>query len=210
MESKTVDWKDVANNYYQKAVALAVLILLFAFLVAPEFEVKPYEVISERIISVIPIPNITDPVKPPDNLVKPDIKVDFDDDFNEDDPDVIFVETLNPTTFDPYDIVTDNSGNSNRTFQSFEDPPVVIKQILPVYTSMAKNIGLEGIVGLEVEVFADGTVGAVEILRSLQSGPGGLDNEAIKAVKQWEYQPARSNGHSVTVWTYVEIEFKLE
>lgn len=210
MISKATDWKDVVNRYHEKAVTLSILILLFTFLVVPKFEVKPYEIISTEIIGIDLPPEIKDVVPPPNTLVKPDIKLVFDDAYNEDDPDVMIATTLEPTTLDPYDIDAYNIvGNTNKLVV-FEDPPVPIKQIFPVYSSMAINVELEGIVGLEVEVFADGTVGAVEVLRSLQSGPGGLDQEAVKAVKQWEFQPARSNGNPIAVWTYVEIEFRLE
>jgi protein TonB len=210
MISKTNDWKDVANRYHEKAVALAILILLFMFLAAPKFEVKPFEIISREIIGIDLPPEIRDVVPPPNTLIKPDIKLVFDDAFNEDDPDVMIATTLEPTTLDPYDVNTNNIIGKTNKLVVFEDPPIPIKQISPVYSSMAKNVELEGIVGLEVEVFADGTVGAVEVLKSLQSGPGGLDNEAVKALKQWEFQPARSNGNPIAVWTYVEIEFSLE
>lgn len=210
MNPKVSDWKDVANHYYEKAVTLALLILLFTFLAFPKFEVKPYEIITEEIIGIELTPDIKDPVPPPNTLIKPDITLVYEEDFNEEDPDVIILPTLEPTILDPYNTNPGNFLGNTEKFVYFEDPPVPIKQISPVYSSMARNVGLEGIVGLEVEVFADGSVGAVEVLRSLQSGPGGLDNEAINAVKQWEFQPAKSNGHPIAVWTYLEIEFRLD
>ena len=210
MISRIYDWKEVANRYYEKAVTLSILILLFAFLVSPQINVKPYERVIEPEFQVEHIPDLKDPIPPPSNVIKPDIKLVFDESFNEDDPDVIKVPTLDPTTLDPYDIITRNEEGSTNIFQTYEDDPVLIKEITPKYTDLAKNASIEGIVELQVEVFADGSVGAVKVLRSLLSGPGGLDDEAVKAVKQWEFQPAKSNGNPVAVWVVYSIEFKLD
>ncbi len=69
---------------------------------------------------------------------------------------------------------------------------------------------IQGEVILEVEVFADGTVGAIEVRKSLMSGPGGLDEAAIKSVKQWIFQPAKSSGRAVAVWVTFPVTFTLE
>jgi TonB family protein len=210
MISNVLDWKEVAGKYYEKAVTLSILILLFAFLVSPQIEVKPFERTGNTFIGLDLPQDIEDPVPPPETIVKPDIKLIFEDGFSEDDPDVILMDTLEPTTLDPFVIITGNIEGSTKIYQVYEDPPVLIKQITPQYTDLARNIGMEGVVELEVEVFSDGTVGAVNVLHSLLSGPGGLDNEAINAVKQWEYQPARSSGRPVAVWITFPVEFRLE
>ena len=48
MKKHIIDWEDVASSYYEKALSLAILLVLFAFLVSPKFEVKPFK----RIIKV--------------------------------------------------------------------------------------------------------------------------------------------------------------
>ena len=50
---------------------------------------------------------------------------------------------------------------------------------------------------LKVEVLTDGTVGVVEVLKSLMLGPGGLDEAAIKCVKQWRFSITKENGKPV-------------
>jgi len=46
MQKKSVnaqyDWKDVASSFYEKSLSLALLLLLFTFMVFPKIEVKPY------------------------------------------------------------------------------------------------------------------------------------------------------------------------
>ncbi|MCK4694160.1 MAG: energy transducer TonB, partial [Candidatus Cloacimonetes bacterium] len=94
-------------------------------------------------------------------------------------------------------------------FQIYEDEPVPIKQVKPEYPQFARNAGIEGEVWLEVEVFTDGSVGAIEVRKSLMSGPGGLDEAAIKAVKQWEFSPAKSGGKPVACWVTFPVRFSL-
>jgi TonB family protein len=54
----------------------------------------------------------------------------------------------------------------------------------------------------------DGTVGRVEVTKSLDS-VFGLDQEAIKAVKQWRWAPGVRQGLPVPVLVSVELTFNL-
>jgi TonB family protein len=66
----------------------------------------------------------------------------------------------------------------------------------------------QGVVALEVEVRADGTVGNAWVVRSLDPTHG-LDEEAIKAAKQWRFAPAMKNGQPVTVIIPLDLTFTL-
>jgi protein TonB len=87
--------------------------------------------------------------------------------------------------------------------------PVVIKQVKAVYTQEAMDAHIEGTVGLEVVVRADGAVGDVKVARSLDSTYG-LDQEAVKAMKQWQFKPGTKDGKAVAVQVDVEINFTLK
>ena len=67
---------------------------------------------------------------------------------------------------------------------------------------------LQGTVVLEAVVLADGTVGDVRIVRSLDS-TFGLDVNAIKAVRQWRFVPGSQYGKPVAVVVSVELTFTL-
>jgi len=54
----------------------------------------------------------------------------------------------------------------------------------------------------------DGSVGDVQILRSLD-GVFGLDQEAIKAAKQWRFAPGTRLGEPVPVLVTIELTFTL-
>ena len=66
--------------------------------------------------------------------------------------------------------------------------PQVVKQVKAEYTSEAMRQMIEGTVGLDVVVKADGTVGDVKVTQSLDAVYG-LDEQAIKAMKRWEFKP---------------------
>ena len=60
---------------------------------------------------------------------------------------------------------------------------------------------------LEVVVLADGLVGDMKVVRSLD--PGGLDQQAIVAVRQWQFRPGRHAGLPVDVLVQIIIDFTL-
>ncbi|MFA5498135.1 MAG: energy transducer TonB [Candidatus Cloacimonadia bacterium] len=210
---KHIDWKDVANGYYEKAWSLSILVALFVFLVSPKVEIKP--LVSEiKITEAIEIPpEIRERIEPPTELAKPIVEIIIDSDFSEgDDDEMEIISTIETTTLDPYEVIAappQTMGTTDR-FTIYDEAPQAIKRVQPNYPQFAKRSGIQGQVLLEVEVFTDGTVGAVNVLKSLMAGPGGLDEEAIKAVRQWEFIPAKSQGHPVAVWVRFPIDFYLE
>ena len=212
MAHKITDWKDVAGSYYDKATSLAILVLLFSFIVSPKMEVKSYhrEIKVTKAIEIPP--EIKEKIKPPEQQVKPQIQIMVEeDDISGDDEDIEIVETIASTSLDPYEEKEPPSqfGQTSK-FVVWEDPPIAIKQVSPVYPDFAKKSGIEGTVILEVEVFETGKVGAIDVLKSLMPGPGGLDEAAIKAVKQWEFQPAKSSGKPIACWVKLPIGFTLD
>jgi periplasmic protein TonB len=86
--------------------------------------------------------------------------------------------------------------------------PVLIKEVKPNYTGDAMRAKLQGVVEMEAVVQPDGSVGRVHITRSLD-GTFGLDQEAIKAVKQWRFRPGTLKGQPVPVLVNVELTFTL-
>jgi protein TonB len=80
---------------------------------------------------------------------------------------------------------------------------------LPPYPIVARRLGMEGRVELEVQVAADGRATAVRILRS--SGFGPLDAAAVTTVRdRWRFIPARQGGTPVESRVTVPIVFRLD
>lgn len=86
--------------------------------------------------------------------------------------------------------------------------PVVLREIKPQYTADAMRAKVQGTVLLECVVLPDGTVGPVEVVRSLDSSFG-LDQEAVKAAKQWRFRPGTRFGEPVPVLVTIELTFTL-
>lgn len=86
--------------------------------------------------------------------------------------------------------------------------PRPINQVKPQYTADAMRAKVQGTVLLECVVLPDGSVGKVEVVRSLDS-TFGLDLEAIKAAKQWRFAPGTRFGEPVAVLVTIELTFTL-
>jgi TonB family protein len=86
--------------------------------------------------------------------------------------------------------------------------PVVIREVKPQYTAEAMRAKVQGTVLLECVVLPDGSVGPVEVVRSLDHSFG-LDEEAVKAAKQWRFRPGTRLGEPVAVLVTIELTFTL-
>ena len=88
------------------------------------------------------------------------------------------------------------------------ETPQVISQKKPSYTSEAMRAKVQGVVLLECVVDTDGTVGSCGVQRSLDQAFG-LDQEAIKAARQWRFRPGTRRGEPVKVLVTIEMSFTL-
>ena len=86
--------------------------------------------------------------------------------------------------------------------------PRLIREVKPNYTSDAMRAKVSGTVLLECVVNTNGEVTEVRILRSLDP-TFGLDQEAIKAAKQWRFSPGIRLGAPVPVLISIELSFTL-
>jgi TonB family protein len=86
--------------------------------------------------------------------------------------------------------------------------PEVVREVKPAYTAEAMRAKVQGVVWLECIVMPDGTVSDVRITKSLDS-VFGLDQEAIKAARQWRFRPGMRQGQPVPVIITIELTFTL-
>lgn len=78
----------------------------------------------------------------------------------------------------------------------------------PSYPMVARRMGWQGRVVLNVEVLSSGLPGQVRLQQS--SGHDVLDNAALQAVRGWRFVAARQGGQVVTKWFLVPIPFILK
>ena len=87
-------------------------------------------------------------------------------------------------------------------------PPELIHRTSPQYTAEAMRAKIQGVSLLSGIVGVDGTLQDIRISRSLD-GTFGLDQEAIKCVRQWRFRPGTKQGRAVPVYVTIEVAFNL-
>ena len=87
--------------------------------------------------------------------------------------------------------------------------PRLLREVKPLYTSEALDEKITGTVYLELVVLPDGTVGDVRITRSLDP-VFGLDEQAIKAARQWLFEPGTRFGEPVAILVHLALDFNLK
>lgn len=85
-------------------------------------------------------------------------------------------------------------------------PPSVLYKVEPHYSDQASKAGLEGTVVLYMEVGPSGQASNIRVVRGLGLG---LDEKAMEAVSQWQFQPGMKDGQPVTVTVTIEVNFRL-
>jgi protein TonB len=87
-------------------------------------------------------------------------------------------------------------------------PPIELHRGLPPYTAEAMRARVQGPVLVECVVQTDGTCSDIRVLRSLDPAFG-LDQEAIKAARQWRFRPGTRMGTPVPVLVTIEVTFTI-
>ena len=76
----------------------------------------------------------------------------------------------------------------------------------PEYTDRARRKKINGTVVLSLVVATDGLVRDAKVTTSLDKD---LDNQALKAVRTWKFEPATKDGTPVAVRISVETSFHI-
>ncbi len=104
-------------------------------------------------------------------------------------------------------------GTSSRTFGAVEyanpaglTQPTLVREVKPDYSREAMRARVEGLVNIEAIVSERGCVESAQVLTSLPH----LDVQALWAVTQWIFEPARYHGQPVPMRVYIELTFKLK
>ncbi len=84
--------------------------------------------------------------------------------------------------------------------------PKKIKDVRPVYPPIARQAGVAGVVIIETKIGADGFIEDARVLKSIPL----LDEAALDAVKQWQFEPTLVNGQPTAVFMTVTISFSAQ
>lgn len=194
-------------------VALVVLAHVLLFLLYTSSPSQPKSVPREMSVSIaMPSPPQTAPVEPKPvvkQVVKPK-PVQPQPEPQVAAPDVP-VEAAAPSP--PVESASAQPENTSPSLPSLPDREPdyhasYLNNPLPAYPMVARRMGWQGKVVLNVEVLESGLPGQIKLHQS--SGRDVLDNAAIQAVRGWKFVPARQNGQMVAKWFLVPIPFILK
>ena len=209
MVNRYYDWKDVANAQFGKAVTLSLVLLTFVMLVTPNIEARKQKFTASQ-TELVDIPmEERERLEPPPTEVQIEVPIVISDELSSDN---------DPALTAKYEQALAEIGNIRSTtvssltrdgemvnFVPYDDPPVIIGELKPVYPDFAKRARVQGTVVLNVEVFKDGSVGNITVQRSVT----GLDDAAIDAVKKIRFQPGKSSGQPVDTTVIIPVDFRL-
>ena len=86
--------------------------------------------------------------------------------------------------------------------------PVLVRQVRPTYPAAAARRKQEGWVEVSFTVGTNGSVSDVNVVRAQPRGV--FDRDAVRAVSQWQFEPALDNGKTVARQLTRRIEFALK
>lgn len=110
-------------------------------------------------------------------------------------------DTTPPITTEP-PATTDSSTVSEPIFDAD-----YLRNPAPVYPKLSRQRREEGVVMLRVHVLENGEADQLEVLQS--SGFERLDEAALRAVKRWQFVPAKRGDEVVAAWVRVPVRFNL-
>jgi TonB family protein len=85
-------------------------------------------------------------------------------------------------------------------------PPKIVHKVEPSYTREARRAAVQGTVLLRAVIDERGVPAKLSVLSPLGFG---LDDRAIEAVSQWQFEPGKKAGQPVETTTIVPVDFRL-
>jgi protein TonB len=202
MEKQVVDLRKQYPLNIRLSLLITIVLLILGFVFIPEVERKPYIREVRGVINVEKLPpqlqNILKPPPPP----KPKMPVAAKSDKE------VEAETIEKTDFTGLEKKADIDVPPPR-FVPYEVEPKVLnpKVLKDYYPEVARRLGIEGTLYLEMWVDKEGNVRQVIIKKPLHPS---IDEEAKKRAYQLKFTPAMQRDKPVDVWISFPVVFKLE
>lgn len=187
------------------AILSGIILVTLSFLLFPRFlATVEFEKIKQIEIESIDIPQTEqiDNTPPP---ARPSIPVPSDD---EDIAEDLTLDELDFDDFSNLDAPPPPPSGPKVKFIPYDDPPVAITPIRPVYPEIAQEAGIEGVVVVQAFIDKKGRVKETLILKGVPNT--GLDEAAMEAIRNTRFRPAKQRERSVGVWISIPVNFRLK
>ena len=89
---------------------------------------------------------------------------------------------------------------------SIAQAPELLTKVEPKYPEAARKARMEGQVGIEAEITAEGSVRDPRVVHAVNPL---LDESALTAVRQWKYRPVLVDGKPVRTYVAITVTFSL-
>jgi len=184
---------------------IGISLIILNFLIFPRFINKlSFETVDQLIIENIDIPQTQqiDNTPPP---ARPSIPVPSDD---EDIADDLTLDELDFDDFSNMDAPPPPPSGPKVVFIPYDDPPVAMTPIRPVYPEIAQEAGIEGVIVVQAFIDEKGRVKETLILKGVPNT--GLDEAAMDAIRKTRFKPAKQRERAVGVWISIPVNFRLK
>ena len=184
---------------------LGIGLVILNFLVFPRFgNSLEFDDVEQIIIENIDIPQTQqiDNTPPP---ARPSIPVPSDD---EDIAEDLTLDELDFDDFSNLDAPPPPPSGPKVVFIPYDDPPVAMSPIRPLYPEIAQEAGIEGVVIVQAFIDKKGRVKETLILKGVPNT--GLDEAAMEAIRKTRFRPAKQRERAVGVWISIPVNFKLK
>ena len=181
---------------YAFLVALAVHLVIFTLI--PQFEFAPYSRVKMPPVIVIPPPIVEVP-GPPVEIVPADEGVPVDD-----------IE-MPDNVFSRLDNLPGPVRLAEKTppdFAVFDELPVLVKAVRPVYPELSRQTGIWGTVLVKVLISENGKVIYSSVLHSDVTPQ--MERAALEAAMRFVFSTARRRTIPARIFSTVPITFKLQ
>ena len=184
---------------------IGISLVILNFLIFPRFiNTVEFEEVEQVIIENLDIPQTQqiDNTPPP---ARPSIPVPSDD---EDIADDLTLDELDFDDFSNLDAPPPPPSGPKVTFIPYDDPPVAMSPIRPVYPEIAQEAGIEGVVVVQAFIDDKGRVKETLILKGVPNT--GLDEATMEAIRKTRFKPAKQRERAVGVWISIPVNFRLK
>mgnify|MGYP001308456260 CR=1 FL=1 len=184
---------------------VGIILVILNFLIFPRFiNTLSFETVDQLIIENIDIPQTQqiDNTPPP---ARPSIPVPSDD---EDIADDLTLDELDFDDFSNMDAPPPPPSGPKVVFIPYDDPPVAMTPIRPVYPEIAQEAGIEGVIVVQAFIDEKGRVKETQILKGVPNT--GLDEAAMDAIRKTRFKPAKQRERAVGVWISIPVNFRLK